>query len=400
MDTQHKTISGFDTKSNSGFTIRLQGLRTHYLRILQTDKPVITIPVIFRRPYDENFISDYLVHILHPINSGLGCSPLQVLLTFAGINISISSNDVVGIQIYREYPLSEESRIDILILLKRSKLLIAIENKIFAPEGFKQTLRYTEAIRESFPDYTPILLFLTPSGTRPKSSDFKPLSYNELLFLFRTIELSQVSERDRVIFQDLLLHMENFIMKSRNLELSEKSVLYVQNFEMINDIQTTFLKDTSNIFQTISEIIKSIVEATGDEWEFDFSENRGWQYWYKKHWLKNQLFIHYEFWFSKESLFTESEVYFMVDVEKKQKDVFLERFYKIQSGLKNKYQKSTIQYRPSSRRLAIAFKPYNFRIEPGKIDRPQLTTFFQKAIDEFLFLVEPIEQTLKNNKFK
>jgi hypothetical protein len=34
-----------------------------------------TIPAAFRRPYDENFISDYLAFILDPDKNGIGNSP-------------------------------------------------------------------------------------------------------------------------------------------------------------------------------------------------------------------------------------------------------------------------------------------------------------------------------------
>jgi hypothetical protein len=398
--TQYKSILTNETQCDSNLESRLHELQLEYDKILPIDKPLLTIPVIFGKTYNENFISRYLAHILHPINSGLGYAPLQGLLNFADAKTPLNFLDGHEIQIEPEYQLSEDSRIDLLILLKNIKVLIAIENKIFSSEGHKQTLRYADSIKERFPDYTPILLFLTPYGTPPKSSNFKSISYKELYSIFRTIDLSSASERDRFIFQDLLLHMENYIMKSANLELSEKSVLYLQNFEMINDLQEMFSKDASNIFQTITEIIKSIVDTPENEWQFSFSGDREWQLWFKSNWSMKKIFIHFEFWFSRDTLFTNPGISFMVDVEGKGKDEFLEKFDKIQNSLKTKYQKSSIQYRPPSRRLPIAFKEYRFQLQPKSINRSDMVSFFQNAINEFSFLAEPIDRVIKDNKFK
>ena len=118
---EYKAISGFDKINISDFESRLEKLYAQYVKIAHLDKPVKTIPSIFKRSYDENFISDYLAHILNPIDSGLGFSPIQSLLRFASNPFCLTENDVIGIQVFREYQLSDESRIDILIVLKKNQ---------------------------------------------------------------------------------------------------------------------------------------------------------------------------------------------------------------------------------------------------------------------------------------
>lgn len=397
---QYRTASTYDAEVISDLETSLETIRSKYALTVNADRPVVTIPVIFRRAYDENFISDYLAHILNPIHSGLGYSALQSLLTFGGVSCNLDSNDAVGLQVFREYQLSEESRIDILIVIKRAKVIISIENKIFSSEGFKQTLRYSQAIRESFPAYTHVLFFLTPSGAPASSSEFKSLSYAELLIALRSFQPINVSERDRFIYQDFLLHVENYIMKSVNLKLSQKSLLYLNNAEMITDLQEAFSQDASSIFQVVAEIIKGFFAGVSEDWEYSFSDGRGYQQVWKKHWKTNQLWVHYEFWFSRDSLFTDPEISFMIDAEGKQKDSFLQKFDQLQGKLKGKYQSAAIQYRPKSRGLALAFKNYKFQLSPDNLDRSAIESFFQKIINEMLFLVEPIDQSFDKSKSK
>jgi PD-(D/E)XK nuclease superfamily len=395
---EYKAISGNDTKTITDFLSRLKNLHSQYAKIVQLDKPLKTIPVIFKRSYNENFISDYLAHILHPTDSGLGFAPIQSLLSFAGYSLRLTEKDAVGIQFFREYQLSNESRIDILIVLKKVKLLIAIENKLFSSEGYKQTIRYSESVQDIFPAYKQILLYLTPTGASPTSSEFRPISYGELYSLLKTINKSEISQMEQFIYQDFLLHVENYIMKTVNLKLSEKSALYLKNAELIEDLNEAFEQDTLMIFQVMSEIIKGIFKNAGEDWEYSFSEVRGCQQIWKKHWKTNQLFVHFEFWFSKESLFTESQFSFMVDAEGKGKDSFIEKYEQLQNKIKTKYQNAGIQYRPKSRKLAIAFKDYNYQLSQEKLDRSEIESFFRKTIDDFMFLVAPIDQVfIKNN---
>jgi hypothetical protein len=358
----------------------------------------VTIPNIFHKTYDENFISDFLAHILHPINSGLGFAPLQSLLNFANVSIPLDFHDGVGSKVIREFPLSDESRIDILIIMKKAMVVVAIENKVFSSEGHKQTIRYAEAIQERFPTYTQVLLYLTPIGMTPSSQEFLPLSYAQLLSALRSIKPLDVPDKDQFIYQDFLFHVENYIMKSINLKLSEKSLLYIKNSEMIEDIQEAFAQDASTVFEVWSEIVKGAFESVSDDWDFSIVEDRGHQQAWKNNWRTNQLWIHYEFWLSKNSLFTEPQFSFMLEVEGKEKDLFLHRFDSLQDKLKANFQNTSLQYRPRSRRRAIAYKDYMFQLLPNNLDRSGIESVFQKAIDELLFLIEPVDQTLVTYK--
>ena len=45
-----------------------------------------------------------------------------------------------------------------------------------------------------------------------------------------------------------------------------------------------------------------------------------------------------------------------------------------------------------SRRLAIAFKDYNYQLSPVNLDRSEIELFFRKTIKDFLFLIESLDQ--------
>jgi hypothetical protein len=396
---EYHALAGANKEFISEYETRIKNLRVQYLQIAELYKPIKTIPAIFKRSYDENFISDYLAYILNPTESGLGLTPIQTLLCNAGCSICLTENDIIGIQVVREYQLSNESRIDILIILKKIKLLIAIENKIYSSEGYNQTIRYSESIQEMFPAYTQILLYLTPTGEKPASSEFKPISYGNLYSLLRTTDKPDITAKDQFIYQDFLQHVENYIMTSVNLKLSEKSLLYLKNAELIEDLTQAFTEDSKMVFQVLSEIIKGIFESISEDWQFNFTD-RGCQQIWKKHWESNQVWVHFEFWFTKESLFTDSQFQFMVDAEGKEKETFISKFEPLQSKIKSKYQNAGIQYRPKSRKLAIAYKEHDYQLTPDKLDRSEIESYFRKIITDFVFLIEPIDQAFEKIKTK
>ena len=72
----------------------------------------------------------------------------------------------------------EWSNIDILILNRRAGFVCAIENKVWADEGFgeddkSQLARYRETMESEFPDFDRHLVFLSPRGTETKSETEK-----------------------------------------------------------------------------------------------------------------------------------------------------------------------------------------------------------------------------------
>jgi hypothetical protein len=382
-------------KSSEGeirqYRITLDTIKKIYRYLPPLHKRPLTIPAIFGKSYDENFISDYLAYILHPQRNGIGINPLLALLN--SIDVEIEVDDPEGVKIVREHYLDEYGRIDLLILIDET-YAIGIENKIFSSEGVEQTQRYVKALEKNLEAYQRFFIYLTPTGNQPGSHKFKPVSYRQLLHILKAVQYDWAKNiRKSVIWNDFLLHLEFYItMSQNNLQLSEKTELYLSHHEIIEDIRRAYDQDARVIFEYILAKIKQTMGNT--EWVYDFKDTRSYQViWKEPTWKSNGIWVHYEFWYQLIFL-TGTDFKFMVDVEstgrRSVKDQFMELFEaEYQQTLKNEYGQKKISYRPSHRRIAVAWKKYQFETDLVKIEEP-----FVSAISEFSFLTEVVDRIL------
>ncbi len=346
----------------------------------------VTVPVIFGRPYDENFISNYLAYVLDPQRNGLGDAPLSVLLSLAGCQIE---PDLDEVKISREFTLADSSRIDLLIIIGE-ELVLGIENKIFASEGSQQTQKYERMIRAAFPDHQCWYIFLTPEKTAASSEAFYPLSYREMLQAFRKIAFDWKADiRKSVLWDDFLTHLEAYIVMDKNFSaFSEKTRLYIENYQMIKDIERSFLQDWERLISYLTSLVGE--QYPEPDWVVDFSEapSRNWHQISKSSWRGTGYFIHYEFWFSPEML-ANRQFYLMVDVGRLTSQL-LSLFEARYPAEEAKYQQSGIQFRPRNRKIAIAWKKYT--LESDEIDG--IGNSFLAALDEFDFLTPVIDEVI------
>lgn len=217
----------------------------------------LTIPVIFGRSYDENFISDYLAYILDPDRNGIGDEPLVRLLELVVPEAEMPDIEVV--EITREYSLGS-GRIDLLIDICESAV-VGIEAKLWSPESPGQTAGYARAMRREFPDRPHHLIFLTPSGTKPRSSAFRAVSHSQLLQTLREIRYDwRTDVRKSVLWEDFLTHLEVYVvMDNQAPVLSEKTRLYIANHEMLRDLEGAYDRDSRAVF----DYVVSRLEARG-----------------------------------------------------------------------------------------------------------------------------------------
>lgn len=365
-------------------------------RYLPVTKPRSeTIPAIFDKSFDENFISDYLAYVLDPDRNGIGFLPLLKILgvrkQYQGLGIEFGK-DIGRVEVTREYTFQNGVRIDLLIKLGEV-IVVGIENKISSGETGKQTITYASSVKREFPDYDILLFYLTPQGARPASREFQPISYANVLDLLSTVNLKGVNDlRKLVIYQDLLNHIREYIMIKKGITITEKTKLYIEHSEMIEDLWESVKKDSSSYFDLITHVIRNYF--TADIWNIEFREARSFQQVVKENWVPKDIWIHFEFSFSAEDLFFIDSIRFMVDVEGKRKDVFLDSFDRDYPGIKEMYKGRDILYRPSHRRNAIGFKEFKlpkriFMMKPAEIE-----SFFIKMSEEFSFLIEPIDKVL------
>lgn len=356
----------------------------------------ITVPVIFKRTYNENFISDYLAYILDPIRNGIGIEPIACLLSILDSDITLDFYDV---KIEREYELEEGSikgRIDLLIQIDE-KVVLGIENKIFASEGNSQTHYYERAIHKKFPNHRHYFIYLTRDKQCASSKEFCPISYRDLIKLFRKIPFDWKADIHKsVLWDDFLTHLEVYIMKI--IEFSDKAKLYVEHYDLIKDIEQSFMQEWEQLLDYLTSVFEE--KYPPPEWIVVFNKPivKTWHQIYKRSWDKRDkrgCWVHYEYFFSPDRLY-KKQFQFMVDVEGKQAESkqakrFFSLFDSHYSDLISKYKAHGIQYKPGHRRIAVAWKEYQLE----SIQFEEIGKRFLNALEEFSFL-EPLIDELFN----
>lgn len=279
-------------------------MRRLYASLPETQENFQTIPAIFGRSYDENFISDYLAYILDPNRNGIGIEPLQrlIALTYGEEEVGKIEFDQVAIE--REVTLDDHGRIDLFIRLDDDKV-IGIENKITASEGENQTVSYAKGIKHKYSDHNHYLIFLTPDGKSPSSNQFKAVSYTNLHSSLREIQFPVLENIHKsVIWEDFLAHLEGYIiMNEGELELTEKTRLYVENHEMILDLQNAYEQDADRLYEFVSARIKSV---KGEGWIYYFKSKLTWQEITHDAWRLSNFRVFFQYHFSRDLLIKEN----------------------------------------------------------------------------------------------
>lgn len=344
-----------------------------------------TVPAIFGKSYDENFVSDYIAYAIDPERNGIGIEPLRQVLSLAGAPVDLI--DFGSISIWREYTLVNRGRIDLLIRID-DQYLLGIENKVFAAENPGQTPGYVNALEKEFPDDERFYLFLTRDGHKARSRLFTPLSYEALYNALREVPYEWHADiRKSILWEDFLTHLREYIaIGGFVVELSEKSKLYLENYELIHDLEQAYDRDVNAIFNHVVEQLQMNLPPA--DWKFNFRTSRGWQQYFKSAWDVSDLSIHFEYIFSEDLLRRENFA-LMFEVERREAARFQEIFKKYLPELESVYEQKAISYRPSNRRRAIAWKQYD--IEP---DLDEIASQVLTASEEFEFLIPAIDETL------
>jgi hypothetical protein len=335
-----------------------------------------------------------LRYVIDPNINGIGTAPLEAMLDFCvpnGIELDLNSVEVI-----REYTTSD-GRIDLLVRIDDS-MVLGIENKIFSRESSHQTMRYERDIHKEFPDCDCYFIFLTPYKSKASAKDFIPVSYAQLYQAFRDIHyVWKADVRKSVLWEDFLEHLKGYIMmKPDKVGFSPRTQLYLENYQMISDLQKAFSEDWPGLLNLIEAQL--IAHLKSDEWVVVVNKNRyTYHLVYKRSWAQNNLFVHYEFNFAPENLI-KKQFAFMSEVEGSEANKFFNLYVPHFAAMKESYSAKKIEYRPSARKHAFAWKTYQFDFQQND-PFEKLAMLFIHAYDEFSFLNEGIENTLEEYRF-
>jgi len=360
----------------------------------EKENKIKTIPSIFNKTYDENFISDFLSYVLNPIENGIGFEPLiKVIEEYSERAVSILENLTLeeknSVEVIREYSFLNGRRIDILIKIQ-DELIIAIENKIFATELENQTSDYASSIYNEFPGCEYVLLFLTHRGIKPISKEFASISYKELVHKLNMVKFDYRDDiRRKVIFDEFILHVEEYMMNKKSDKITDQTRLYLEYQDTIKKLDQYFRKDSLKMFEELEGMLRSAFNE--EEWNFNIKKDRTWHTVYKKTWDIKGLFIHHEFWISSNNILTAESFYHLIEIEGRDRDRFLILYDKEYEKIQDKYIANDIEYRPQNRKHAIARRKLENYFRPDYKDENKLV----EEINKCKFIDEAIERVYK-----
>ena len=214
--------------------------------------------------------SNVLAWLLNPkSNHGLGDSFLRLFLKhlFSNNREAIKSQitffdieilNLDDIEIRREW-----NRIDLLIISKSNKLVVAIENKVEGTEHSGQLERYYDVVVKEFVKHHKLFVYLTPEGLTPSNED------DWIIFDYATIQsiLEQLlklrkSSLNTSIFDFLRQYstiLRRYIMSDSEIEKICKKIY--QKHQQALDLIFQYKPD---IDLEVSEIVQSIIRKQSD----------------------------------------------------------------------------------------------------------------------------------------
>lgn len=160
-------------------------------KLLNSNKESFNIFSILRSEYDEvNLHSRFLVELLK--NKNYGKKFLELFLK----KLEVDNNEFREAQIFSEYSIKKNGRIDILLKLSSNvkRKVIVIENKIYAGDQLEQLKRYYDSMKlEGYRDEEIEIVYLTLYGDEPSEYSIKGLSEKKI------DEIKIISYKDDIV---------------------------------------------------------------------------------------------------------------------------------------------------------------------------------------------------------
>lgn len=154
--------------------------------------------------------SNLLAWLLSPNeNHGLNDSILAGFIHFFLSACASDEHDIIDTLLmdYHSFVLLREWHyIDILAVSDKEKFILCIENKIDSGEHSNQLARYQKTIRDAYPGYKVMYIFLSPAGTEASLADtWISMSYNDV------IHIIEAACKKHKLIPDVELLISNYI---------------------------------------------------------------------------------------------------------------------------------------------------------------------------------------------
>lgn len=199
-------------------------------------------------PYENHYLKESMINELFKHLSKKDANYINLLLL-----------DYSDLDVYREYTIDNGRRIDILLISKRNKVVILIENKIWSGEGDNQLEDYKRYIDEKYSDYNRIFLYLTPEKERKeKYKGYIHITYNTIYKILNNIlHDNQIRLEIRAVLKQYKEIIRRDIMGNVDkdmIDLCRK--LYVEHKEALNKIM-----QYGNTTYYLTEVINDILQS-------------------------------------------------------------------------------------------------------------------------------------------
>ena len=130
--------------------------------------------------------------------------------------------------------------LDILIVNRESRNLIAIENKTFSQEHSNQLTRYHLALANEYPDFTRHHIFLSPAGVSPyferDRKHWQPASYSIIHHAIREVLETGIADPDaNALLQIYATTIRRNVMPDTNLDKQARRI-YLEHWEALDRI--------------------------------------------------------------------------------------------------------------------------------------------------------------------
>ena len=218
--------------------------------------------------------SNMLAWLLDPNeNHGIGDGVLR------GVIQHITTNKDVGdvfenlLMNYNSFELRREYNwIDILAVSKENRFVLCLENKIDSGEHDDQLNRYRKTVRDSFPGYRTMFIFLTPYGSEASDPDhWYALSYKDLLMII------EKACKSKNMLPEAELMINNYIDAVRRDIVGDEELkkicaeIYAKHRQALDLI----FENKPDNSHRLAEFIKSWLRKQKEEAQIVYPDNNG-----------------------------------------------------------------------------------------------------------------------------
>lgn len=212
--------------------------------------------------------SDFLAFLMDPKgNHGLGDAFVKRLLQRILISVGDASTSVTPIEIelwnLNRVEIRKEWRhIDILLLDEDHELAIIVENKIGTGEHSNQLQRYWEIVKQHYPGWRVIGVFLTPDGTPPSHDAYLPVNYGSVCEVIDGLAENRASVLKPDV-KTLMIHYTDMLRRNivGDSEIARLSRQIYQKHKRALDIIYEHLPDVQTELQSV---ISSLIHEEPD----------------------------------------------------------------------------------------------------------------------------------------